>query len=72
MEEIQTQSLQAIATVSGLLISGLVPGEDFHIYNLQGQLFYKGKAVTSEQHVRLRDQGIYIITTGDKTVKAIY
>jgi hypothetical protein len=71
-EEIQVQTLQAIATASGLYISGLIPGETFSVYNLLGQLSYKGKATVSEQYINLRNRGIYIITNGNKTVKAIY
>jgi hypothetical protein len=71
-EETRTQTLYATATASGLYISGLIPGETFSVYNLRGQLFYKGKATASEQYVNLRDRGVYIITNGNKTVKAIY
>jgi hypothetical protein len=71
-EEIQAQMLHATATASGLYISGLIPGETFSIYNLRGQLFYKGKATVSEQYVSLPDHGIYIITNGNRTIKAIY
>jgi hypothetical protein len=66
------QTLRATVTASGLYISGLIPGEMFSIYNLWGQLFYKGKATVSGQYVSLLDRGIYIIPNGNRTVIAIY
>jgi hypothetical protein len=68
----QLQSLRAFSKEGGLHIIGLVPGEVFGVYNMQGKLCYKGKAITNEQTVSLRDRGIYIVVAGEKRVKALY
>jgi hypothetical protein len=61
------------ASVSGaLVITGLVEGERFCIYNLQGQLVYRGKASASEERVPLRNRGVYIVTAGNGVAKAVY
>jgi hypothetical protein len=65
-------SLHAVSTENGLRIKGLVPNDVFSIYNMQGQLVYRGKAITTEQTVNLRGRGIYIVTTGGRQIKVVY
>jgi hypothetical protein len=72
VEEIEAKALHVYATDSGLQISGLVSGELLSIYNMQGQLFYKGKATATEECIKLRERGIYIVVAGSRRVKAIY
>jgi hypothetical protein len=64
--------LKAIPVPGGLLITGLVQGEFFRTYNLQGQLVCQGKATATEVHVPLRERGVYIVTAGNGVVKAAY
>jgi hypothetical protein len=64
--------LKAISGNGVLLITGLVQGEHFRIYNLQGQPVYQGKATATEERVPLRERGVYIVTAGDRVVKAVY
>jgi hypothetical protein len=65
-------ALRASATDGGLLVSGLTPGESLTIYNMQGQLVYKGKAAANEQMLYLNGRGVYVIVAGNRTVKAAY
>jgi hypothetical protein len=72
VETWRATSLHATSTNGGLQVFGLVPGEVFSIYNLSGQLVYKGKAATPEQFVPLNVRGIYIVVAGERRVKAVY
>jgi hypothetical protein len=64
--------LRATSVPGALLITGLVPGEPFGIYNLQGQLIYHDKAKATEERVPLHERGVCIVTTGNRVVKAVY
>jgi hypothetical protein len=64
--------LIAVSTSNGLLVCGLAPGEVFSIYNMSGQLHFKGKATATEELVPLRERGIYIVVAGERRVKAVY
>jgi hypothetical protein len=65
-------TLYAVPIGDGLQVHGLVPGEVFSIYNISGQLLFSGKATANEQFVSLRERGVYIVTTGNRSVKAAY
>ncbi|MDR0748888.1 MAG: hypothetical protein LBF62_04880 [Tannerellaceae bacterium] len=67
-----SNGLKATATSGGLFISGLVESESFSVYNLQGQLIHQGKAAATEERVSLRERGVYIVTAGNRVVKAVY
>ena len=64
--------LRAVSTGGGLQVRGLVLGEMFSIYNISGQLQFSGKAAATEQLVPLRERGIYIVVSGNRSVKTIY
>jgi hypothetical protein len=64
--------LKAASANGVLLITGLVPGERFRIYNLQGQLVRHGKATATEARILLRERGVYIVTAGNRVAKAVY
>ncbi|MDR1527821.1 MAG: hypothetical protein LBS46_09190, partial [Dysgonamonadaceae bacterium] len=67
----QTKMLQAYVTGNKLHVSGLIPGESWTIYNMQGQLFYKAKATGREAFVPLRARGVYMVIAGDRMVKVV-
>jgi hypothetical protein len=74
-ESIETPALRAIVTGEGLRITGLIPGEMLSVYSIQGQLIYRRDAmhgVSTEQRVPLRVRGLYIVVSGERTVKVIY
>ena len=64
-------ALSAMPVVGGLLIKGLVPGEQFNIYNISGQTVYSSKANNIEELVKLDVKGVYIIKSGRDVVKVI-
>ncbi|GAB6393955.1 MAG: Ig-like domain-containing protein [Bacteroidales bacterium] len=64
--------LRTIPTSDGFTVTGLVAGEVFSVYNLQGQLVYQGRATASEEAVYLRNKGVYIVVAGAERVKAGY
>ena len=65
-------TLYAAASSDGLRLFGLVPGEAFRIYNVSGQLLFRGKATAVEAFVPLREHGVYVVTSGNRSVKAAY
>jgi hypothetical protein len=65
-------TLYAVPASDGLQVYGLVPNEVFSIYNMSGQLRFSGKATAAEQLVPLRERGIYIVVSGNRSVKAAY
>jgi uncharacterized protein YjdB len=62
------QPLKAVADNGAVIISGLHAGDDLKIYNISGRLVYNTKAGATEARVDLAP-GIYIITSGNRTVK---
>jgi hypothetical protein len=64
--------LRTIPTSDGFMVTGLVAGEVFSVYNLQGQLVYQGRATASEEAVYLRNKGVYIVVAGAERVKVGY
>jgi hypothetical protein len=70
-ENIENPALKAYITNGSLHVSGLNPGELLSIYNLTGQLIYKGIAKTSEQQFSLTAGGYYIVIAWDRRVKLI-
>jgi hypothetical protein len=83
-KSIETSVLRVIAVGDGFLIRGIVPGEMLSVYNIQGQLIYRTEAAhgrdaarhvsttTTEQRVPVHVRGVYIIVSGERTVKAVY
>ncbi|MDR2806363.1 MAG: hypothetical protein LBB85_12155 [Dysgonamonadaceae bacterium] len=58
--------------VNGVLtVKGLVAGEPFSVHNAQGVLVYRGIAKSSEAIVNAPVKGVYIVTSGGKTLKLI-
>jgi hypothetical protein len=63
-------TLNAWATDGIVHIAGLRTGEAFVIYNIQGQLVYKGIAYTGEEEIALSGTpGVYILSTGERRIK---
>jgi hypothetical protein len=57
-------------TGGGMLhISGLIPGERFYIYDLQGRQLYDSRATDGTQTLPLSSSGPCIVTTGRQSVK---
>jgi hypothetical protein len=69
----QTESLKAVIIADALQVSGLVPGEIFSVYNLQGKaVYHQGKARGTNQTVSLNRRGIYIVVAGERRLKVLY
>jgi polygalacturonase len=64
--------LLAVPADDGFTVTGLVHGEAFGVYNLQGRLVACGKATSAKAHIYLRDKGAYIIVAGERKAKAVY
>ena len=70
-ENIHTPTLKAYASNGILSISGLQPNKPLYVFNLSGQLVYKGVAKAEKEFVPLAARGIYIVVAGEQTVKVI-
>jgi len=70
-EKLNTTTLNAYASNGILYISGLQPGQPLTVFNLAGQLIYKGMARSEDEHIPLAAGGIYIVAAGEQTVKAV-
>jgi hypothetical protein len=59
-------------TQNGILhISGLIPGNQWSLYNINGLLIYRNIAVDNKAEVQLSDHGVYIITHINGVVKIV-
>jgi hypothetical protein len=61
-------------TANGMLyVSGLTTGEMWYVYNITGTLIYQGIVNVETRFIAspLPQRGIYIIRSGDKTVKVV-
>jgi hypothetical protein len=57
----------------GLLhVAGLTTGETLSIYNATGALVYHSVATSAEMDINLLAQGVYIIRSGDNTIKVSF
>jgi hypothetical protein len=72
IESPKYEKLQVVSMDGGLQVRGLTPGEAFSIYNISGRLVYNSKAAATEQLVLLRERGIYIVLSGNRSIKAVY
>ena len=71
-EGLEIPALKAYTTNGNLHVSGLKSGEPLRIYNLTGQLIYKGIAKTSEEVIPpLATSGFYVIVTGNRSIKVL-
>ncbi|GAB6394948.1 MAG: hypothetical protein MdMp024_1260 [Bacteroidales bacterium] len=68
-EEAASAALRITPANGGLLVSGLTPGATLSIYTLQGQLIYQASAASPEEHIYLREKGVYILRHKDKAYK---
>ena len=60
-------------THNGLLhISGLETGEVWSVYTVSGALIYRDVAGSEEAEIALRTQGVYIIQSGDRTLRVVF
>ena len=54
-----------------LFVRGLTPGKPWSIYNLYGQLIYTGIAGGDKVEIRLSVKGLFIIQSGNGTIKVM-
>ena len=71
LDEATAPGLKAYAKNSVMYLSGLTPGQTWKIFNVTGQLVNQGIASDEKAEVLLPGRGIYIFTTGTKTVKVL-
>jgi hypothetical protein len=71
-EIVPVVTLTVASVDGGLLVRGLVVGDQLSVYNIRGQLLYKVKATDTEQRIYLRERGVYVVVSGKYNVKAVY
>ena len=58
---------------NGLLhVSGLNEGKVWSVYNTSGALIYRGIAYSNTAEIALNVQGVYIVQSGDNTIKVVF
>ncbi|MDR2811055.1 MAG: hypothetical protein LBB84_10975, partial [Tannerellaceae bacterium] len=71
-DNVTDKMLQVTTNSTGMQITGLIPGEVFAIYNMQGQLVFRGKAAGTEAFIVLSGRGTYVVVTDRQALKAAY
>ena len=54
-----------------LHVRGLTVGESWSLYNINGVLIYRSIATTDEATLALPERGLYLIQSGNRTVKTV-
>jgi len=79
LDNVVKQHLTACIRDGILHLSGLIPGEKWSIYDMSGRLIYENMATCEvETHfigsssISIATAGIYIIKSGNKTVKVVF
>jgi hypothetical protein len=69
----ETEELNAWIQDGTLYVSGLIAGKPWYVYNISGILIYKGVATGAVETLRATSlHGIYIVKSGNQTVKVVY
>jgi hypothetical protein len=68
-ENIQPAALTAYVQNGVLYITGLTAGQTWSVYNLSGILIYRDTAAADRASIPLPCRGIYLVTSGNRTVK---
>jgi hypothetical protein len=69
VQEVNTLNASAFKDV--LTVKGLVPGEKLNVYTTLGQLISGKTATSPETTLSLPASGIYLVSSGNRTVKVI-
>ena len=71
-EELSADPLRAWIRDGLLYVSGLTPGETLSVYTAAGALDYHSIAASYEANIKLKAPGVYIVQSGDKSVKVVF
>ena len=71
-EVLRTNPLHAWVQNGQLHISGLAQGNLLSVYSASGVLVYRNVAESDKAYIVLKTQGIYIVKSGDNTVKVVF
>ena len=71
IETVGVLSLKAFASNGILNISGLQSDKQIRIYDINGQLVYKGIAKSETEQIPLNTSGIYIVSVANQSIKVI-
>jgi len=66
-----SSSLKAWAANGTLHVSGLTAGKTWSVYNISGYLIYQGIAGSDTETLYIASHGVYIVQSGNKTVKVM-
>ena len=69
--QVEPQTLKAFASNGMLYITGIQSGKPLRVFNISGQPVYNGIAKAATEQIPLASHGMYIITSGEQTVKVI-
>jgi hypothetical protein len=72
INEVQAKALKAYIRNGLLHVSGLTAGKPWTVYGISGAFVYQGIANSDEADVSLLIRSVYIVKSGNKTVKVVY
>ena len=72
LDNVRIEPLKAWRQNDLLHIIGLTPGKPWGVYNITGTLIYQSIADGNKADVNLTVRGVYIVRSGNETVKAMY
>jgi len=72
IENVPQESLKARKETGRLHISGLIAGKSWSVSDITGTLVYHSIADSNEANIRLAVRGVYIIHSGNRTIKVVY
>jgi hypothetical protein len=68
----QVKGLKAWTQNGTLHVSGLTAGKPWSVYSLSGALIYRSVAGSDEANISLPVRGVYVVTSGGKSIKTAY
>lgn len=68
----ENNPLRAWVQDNRLYVGGLTAGERWNVYTVTGRLVYQGIANSDIVNIKLAIRGVYIIQSGNRTVKVVY
>ena len=71
-EDLSVNPLKAWKQNGILHVSGLTSGAILNVYNTSGALVYQNVAKNEEEDIPIRDQGVYIVQSGNHSIRVVF
>jgi hypothetical protein len=68
----QAKALNAYTQNGHLYVTGITPGQPWRVYSITGTLVSTKTVATNEAELSLPTRGVYIVQSGNKSIKVVY